>query len=185
MSAYGERLQQALRAQPALSRGRVLLVVASEQRLWHLSDGVCLADYPVSTSRFGLGCRDGSHQTPLGWHAIAERIGAGESRGEIFVGRRPQGRTAQIARAAEPLDEDLITSRILWLRGLERGRNLGDGCDSHQRYIYIHGTADEGRLGSPASIGCVRMGNDAIITLFEQVAVGDRVLIVPDWVVVA
>lgn len=181
MTDFGERLRRELQARPDLALGRVLLVIASEQRLCLLEGGTPKADYPVSTSRFGLGCRNGSHKTPLGWHEIAECIGAGEACGEVFIGRSPQGRIAHISCSDAPSEKDVITSRILWLSGLEPGTNLGGDVDSHDRYIYIHGTADEGLLGQPASIGCVRMGNADVIQLFERVKRGDRVLIAADW----
>ena len=131
--------------------------------------------YPVSTSRFGVGNTENSFRTPLGLHEIAEKIGADSMAGEVFLARQPQGRCYDKNDLAE--GKDIITSRILWLRGLQESFNSGKACDSFQRYIYIHGTADELNIGKPASIGCIRMRNSDVIDLFERVEVGCRVLI--------
>ncbi len=170
---------------PALAAPAALLVRVDSQRLYRLRDGRIAAEYPVSTSRYGIGCAEGSQRTPDGLHCIAQKIGVGAACGEIFVGRRAQGRIAAIERAATPAADDPITSRILWLRGLQSGHNAGrdaagDCCDSHARYIYIHGTAQEGALGRPASIGCVRMANADVIALFDEVEEGEAVLIVAE-----
>jgi len=107
---------------------------------------------PVSTSRFGVGNEPGSYRTPTGWHQIAEVIGVGAPLGQRFESRTPVG---------DPLTTwtggrgDAILSRILWLEGLEPEKNH----HSHSRYIYIHGTHQEELLGTPASHGCIRMGN--------------------------
>jgi hypothetical protein len=175
-------LADLLREQPALLSERALLVIASEQRLYCLQHAEILASYSVSTSRFGLGCREGSQQTPTGWHEISGKIGAGAPLGEVFVGRVAQGWRAEINHdCATTPGADRITSRILWLAGCEPGRNCGEGIDSHDRYIYLHGTAEEGLLGTPASIGCVRMANADVIELFDWVDVGCPLLIAANW----
>ncbi len=114
--------------------------------------------------------------TPRGLHHIAEKIGAGAPPGTVFKGRVNLGR-----HFGELSDEEntrnLITSRILWLRGLEPGVNAGANVDSHERYIYIHGTNHEDRLGQPFSSGCVHMNNVEITALFEEVRPGDLVWI--------
>ena len=133
--------------------------------------------YPVSTSRHGTGEVENSFCTPLGLHEIAEKIGAGRAPGEVFVARQPQGRIFD--NRDQGSDLDVITSRILWLQGLQEGYNCGGQCDSYRRYIYIHGTADERRIGRPASLGCIRLNNDDVIDLFARVEVGCRVLIYP------
>lgn len=130
--------------------------------------------YPVSTARNGLGNLNESYQTPVGVHRIAEKIGDGEPCGMVFRGRKPTGK---LATTMDNQSEDQITSRILWLEGLEPGFNQGGDCDSYQRYIYIHGTSDEQRIGQPVSAGCVRMRNDDMIELFDEVESGAIVLI--------
>jgi lipoprotein-anchoring transpeptidase ErfK/SrfK len=57
----------------------------------------------------------------------------------------------------------------MWLQGLDEGVNKGDGVDSWSRYIYIHGTHEEGLIGQPASHGCIRMRNADVIELFASV----------------
>lgn len=128
-----------------------------------------LAEYPVSTSRFGLGSKEGSRKTPTGRFRIAEKIGDGMPLGAIFKSRRPVKATKK--RLAE---DDLIMTRILWLDGLE-ARN----ANTHARYIYIHGTNHEDKIGTPASIGCIRMKNADLVELFERVAEGTLVEIKP------
>lgn len=134
--------------------------------------------WPVSTAACGAGERDGSLQTPRGLHEIRAKIGAGAPEGAVFEGRRATGEVCTPERARAETGRDFVLTRILWLRGLERGRNRGRGVDSMRRYIYIHGTPDEAALGTPASHGCVRMRNADVIELFEQVEPGTRVEIV-------
>jgi lipoprotein-anchoring transpeptidase ErfK/SrfK len=148
------------------------------QRLDLLDGDQVLASYPVSTAAKGAGEQEGSEQTPRGLHEIRAKIGAGAPMGAVFVGRRPTGEicTPEMVRA-EPA-RDWILTRILWLRGLERGKNrLGD-ADSMRRYIYIHGTPHEAALGTPASHGCIRMRSADVIELFESVEPGIPVEIV-------
>ena len=114
--------------------------------------------------------------TPRGLHEIAERIGAGQPPGMVFKSRVPTGRHFSEFPDAEQ-NNQLITSRILWLRGLELGVNLGGDVDTHARYVYIHGTNHEDRLGTPMSAGCVLMRNRELVELYEQVRAGDHVLI--------
>jgi lipoprotein-anchoring transpeptidase ErfK/SrfK len=131
--------------------------------------------YPVSTAKNGMGNRVDSYMTPIGVHRIRQKIGGGQPRGMVFEARRVTGR---IAGDLDARDKDEITSRILWLDGLEEGVNRNGDCDSFARYIYIHGTSDEKRIGEPVSAGCIRMRNDDAIELFDQVLVNDLVLIV-------
>lgn len=155
-----------------------IIVDVSQQKLFALnSQQQVLLEYAVSTSRYGVGNQDGSFKTPLGEHSIAQKIGDGCAREEVFIGRQPRGLLSELQAAGTNLPDDIITARILRLQGLEPGINLGDGIDSYQRYIYIHGTADEASIGQPASHGCVRMRNDDVIELFDQVEAGCRVSI--------
>lgn len=117
--------------------------------------------------------------TPRGLHEIAERIGAGQPPGMVFKSRVPTGRHFSEVAETDPdaADHNLITSRILWLRGMEPGVNLGGEVDTYSRYVYIHGTNHEDRLGEPLSAGCVLMGNLEIVELYEEVRNGDLVWI--------
>ena len=131
--------------------------------------------YKVSTSRRGAGNEAGSHKTPLGTHCIAEKIGQGAKFGSIFNARRNTRRRARIYTDNTDSQEDLKTTRILWLKGLESGINKGDGIDSFRRLIYIHGTSEEGLIGRPASNGCIRMKNGDVMEFFDLVQEGTLV----------
>ena len=127
--------------------------------------GKHIKQYPISTSRFGLGCEEGSFRTPTGRFRIAEKIGDGEPSWMIFKGRSSTGVLAQ-----QGGDEDLILSRIFWLDGLDP-----ENSNTHERYIYFHGTNQEELIGTPASHGCIRLRNLDMIELFDLVSVGDLV----------
>ncbi len=139
--------------------------------------------YPISSSRYGVGNEEGSFKTPTGVHRIADKIGANCQYAEILKARQATGEVAVISDDAQRAEKDTITTRILWLSGLEQGINKGHNAagvcvDSYQRYIYIHGTPEQGLIGQPASIGCIRMKNQDVITLFTKVSVGTLVYIV-------
>lgn len=153
-------------------------VNVGEQKLYLLDgNGRIEREYPVSTSRYGTGNEQGSEKTPLGLHRIRTKIGGSMPVNMVFVGREPKGTPEDFAERGEALPQDVITSRILWLEGMEPGRNRGGYVDSYNRYIYIHGTNEEDRIGTPASIGCIRMRNDDVIDLYRLVAEGTEVLI--------
>jgi lipoprotein-anchoring transpeptidase ErfK/SrfK len=176
---YRNILDDLARTYPDRVRDPVLIVRVGEQRLYLFERGLPMQHYPVSTSRFGVGNQDGSLRTPLGVHQVRRRIGDQVPPGTIFRGRRNTGEVARILNGPGGRSlEDNITSRILWLDGLEEGVNRGDGIDSFQRFIYIHGTDEEGRIGQPASDGCVRMTNTDVIELFDRVPQGTLVVIV-------
>ncbi len=158
---------------------RYLDIDITEQRLRLIENNQVLADYPVSTAKNGAGQRKGSACTPLGWHSIRAKIGAGLPLNSVFIARRPSGEIYTPTLAAEYPERDWILSRILWLGGLEPGFNRYGAVDSTWRYIYIHGTPDEAMCGLPQSHGCIRMGNVALITLFDRVEAGCRVWIHP------
>lgn len=128
--------------------------------------------YVVSTSKHGAGEAAGSFKTPCGRHIVRAKIGAGAPLNAVFRGRRQTGEiySAELARAHP--DRDWILTRILWLSGTEIGRNRLGPVDTMRRYIYIHGTPDSERLGSPGSIGCIRMANSDVIELFDLVPFG-------------
>ena len=127
--------------------------------------------FRCSTSRFGIGQTAGSNCTPLGLHRVAEKIGGGWPVGTVFKSRQPIGYTWR------GMPDAKITTRILWLEGLEPGLNRGGNVDSHARYIYIHGTGDEMTIGRPASCGCIHLAADDLIPLFDKLPAGTLVWI--------
>lgn len=136
--------------------------------------------WTVSTARNGPGEQRDSGCTPRGRHVVRARIGAGLPAGAVLVARRPTGETWSPELAASHPERDWILSRILWLSGLERGRNRLGSVDTMRRYIYIHGTPDDQPMGVPASHGCIRMRNADVIELFDLAPVGTEVLISED-----
>lgn len=149
----------------------------SEQTLQLLDNDRPLKTYRVSTAANGPGEMSGSLCTPRGRHEIAEKIGGDAPPNTVFVGRVPTGETWSADYAASQPKRDWILTRILWLRGLDEGVNCGGEVDTYNRYIYIHGTPDTSEMGKPGSIGCVRMQNDDVIELFDQVEEGTEVVI--------
>jgi L,D-transpeptidase YbiS len=150
----------------------------TEQRLRLLDEeGNLIHQYPVSTSKNGVGNRNGSEQTPLGLHRIKDKLGGAMPVNEVFIGRVPQGNLEECIERGVVLPDDVIMSRIMWLDGMEPGRNKGGYVDTYERYIYIHGTNHEDTIGTPSSIGCIRMCNNDIVELFRLVDVGSEVLI--------
>lgn len=134
----------------------------------------------VSTGKNGVGERNGSEQTPRGWHVIRAKIGAGLPADTVLVGRRPTGEMYTPALRVQYPQRDWILTRILWLSGLEPGRNRLGPVDTMRRYIYIHGCPDTDLMGVPSSHGCVKMRNSDIIDLYERVPVGTRVQIISE-----
>lgn len=156
---------------------RILVVRLGAQTLQFFNQGKLIRSHAVSTSRRPPSNIKGSLGTPRGLHEIAERIGDGQPPGMVFKSRVPTGRHYGEFPDAGTHD-NLITTRILWLRGLEPGVNLGGEVDTYARYVYIHGTNHEDRLGERMSAGCVLMRNLEIIELYDQVRTGDQVLII-------
>lgn len=138
-------------------------------------DGALVRRYRVSTARNGAGEQNGSGCTPRGRHLVRAIIGRGAPLGAAFKGRRPTGAVWSPDLAAAHPGKDWILSRILWLSGLEPGKNRLGAVDSMRRYIYIHGTGDDQPMGVPLSIGCVRMGNREVLELADLVEAGTRV----------
>jgi lipoprotein-anchoring transpeptidase ErfK/SrfK len=147
-------------------------VSLSAQTLTLLRDGVVAKTYSVSTSKHGAGELSGSFKTPRGRHVVRAKIGAGAPLNAVFRGRRPTGEIYSDELARAQPGRDWILTRILWLSGTEVGRNRLGPVDTMRRYIYIHGAPDGERMGSPSSIGCVRMANADVAELFELVSVG-------------
>ena len=149
----------------------------SEQRLYLIENSLIKASYPISTSKYGEGSIENSFKTPLGKHSIKEMIGGEAEINTIFTSRINTKRSATIIDQFEDTDNDYVTSRIMWLDGEEDGFNKGGNVDSFRRYIYIHGTHEEGLIGTKASHGCIRMFNYDVIELFNLVNIGTKVLI--------
>ena len=149
----------------------------SEQRLYLIENNLIKASYPISTSKYGEGSIQNSFKTPLGEHSIKEMIGEEAEINTIFTSRINTKRSATIIDQYEDTDNDYVTSRIIWLDGEEEGFNKGENVDSFRRYIYIHGTHEEGLIGTKASHGCIRMFNYDVIELFNLVNIGTKVLI--------
>ncbi len=171
-------LAQLRKSYPAYASNNIILVDVSQQTLFlYRSDNKLITKYPVSTAIKGVGNQAGSDQTPLGAHVISNRFGDNAELGSIFIARSNTGRIAKILKQDKDTAADLVTSRILWLDGLEQGKNKGGNVDSHRRYIYIHGTQEEGLIGKPASHGCIRMKNKQVIELFQEAPVGTLVYI--------
>ena len=151
--------------------------VTQQQLDLYGDDGKLLQQYPVSTSKYGTGNENGSEKTPLGLHRIKDKIGGAMPVNEVFIGRIPHGNLDECKERGVELPDDVIMSRILWLDGMEPGRNHGSYVDTYQRYIYIHGTNDEANIGKPSSIGCIRMRNEDVVDLYRLVEIGSEVLI--------
>lgn len=149
-----------------------LRVDLATQTLALLEDGTPLRRYPVSTGLAGAGEAQGSGCTPRGLHRVRLRIGGGCPVGTVFVGRRPTGEVYGPDLAARFPGRDWILTRILWLTGLEPGRNRGGDLDTLRRFIYIHGCPDSEPMGVPRSHGCIRMRNADLIELFDLTPTG-------------
>lgn len=154
--------------------GDVLYVSVRSQRMYHVQGRMMRSEYIISTSAKGLGGEQDSYRTPTGLHYVRERFGAGLPPWSILQDREPTG---EVADSTVTATKDVITSRILWLSGMESGLNEGGNVDSYDRWIYIHGTADEASLGIPCSHGCIRMRNRDVVELFDEVPIGTLVVI--------
>src|SRR5438874_2979572 len=148
-----------------------LIVSVRDQKLMLVQNGAKVATYPVSTSMFGLGDAWGRMTTPLGYLAVEKKIGDNVPVGAVFHNRRMTGEVLQ----PDTPGRDPITTRIIWLRGLE-----AQNAHAFQRCIYIHGTPQEKNIGRPASYGCIRMKSKDVADLYQQVPVGAVVQIIPD-----
>lgn len=126
-------------------------------------------EFPISSGLNGIGEAENSGKTPRGWHTIEQKIGHKQPINTVFRGRIPTGEIYSLKYGKQHPDRDWILTRILWLKGLELGFNAGEGCDTYQRYIYIHGTPDSEPMGVAKSHGCIRMHNHAVIEVFDLV----------------
>jgi hypothetical protein len=148
-----------------------LIISVRDQKLMLLRNGSKVATYPISTSMFGLGDAWGRMTTPLGYLAVEKKIGDNVPVGAVFHKRRLTGEVLQ----PDAPGRDPITTRIIWLRGLE-----AQNAHAFQRCIYIHGTPEEKKIGRPASYGCIRMKAKDVAELYNQVPIGAVVQITPD-----
>lgn len=177
-SRFAPVLEDLAKRFPMYSHERILLVDATAQKMFLVEHGKAVNEWVISTATKGLGSQKGSEQTPLGVHRIAEKIGDGAALGTIFKSRQNTGKIADILTTpGADSPADYVTTRILWLDGLEPGLNKGGDVDSKARFIYIHGTSEEGKLGTPASHGCIRMRNKDVIEVFDSVTEDTLVVI--------
>ena len=149
----------------------------SKQQLILFGEEDSIKQYSISTAKNGSGERKNSECTPRGEHIIAEKIGQGAKENSVFVGRIETNELYNSKLRDFHPRRDWILTRILWLSGLEEGKNKGGDVDSHDRYIYIHGSPEDIEMGRPGSRGCIRMRNSDVIELFNLVNVGTRVTI--------
>lgn len=146
-----------------------MIVSVRDQKMLLVRDGAPVKSYKISTSKFGVGDRPGSNCTPLGRLQVAKKIGDKAALGSVFKSRRPTG---EVLRPNQP-GRDPIVTRIMWLTGTE-SRNQ----NTFRRTIYIHGTPEENRLGSPASYGCIRMGSKDVADLYNRIGTGADVFVI-------
>ncbi len=156
-----------LRIYPKYARHPLALIDICTQRLYLIKRLHLHARYPISTSRYGVGATEDSRKTPQGAHRVAMKIGEGEPLYRCFKTRLPTDKIASPNPHTTIGCEDAICTRILWLAGLEANINQGGYHDSQRRYIYIHGTTDEKRIGRPSSVGCIRMKNKDVVEVFD------------------
>lgn len=162
-----------------MSKDASVIAIDIPTQVLTLRDGrgeICMQTL-ISTAKNGAGERKGSERTPRGRHTIRAKIGAGVPANTVFVSRRPTGEIYSRALRALYPQRDWILTRILWLSGLEPGKNRLGAVDTMQRYIYIHGAPDEDTMGVPSSHGCVKMRNADVIALFDMVNAGTAVVI--------
>jgi len=161
----------------SIDYSELLFVSIKNQEMYHIKEGAIVKKYIISSSEYGTGSEAGSNKTPLGLHKVKEKYGDEIPINGRMIGRVFYGQIATLYNDKTKSKTDDVTSRIFWLEGLEKGENKGEGIDSYKRYIYIHGTSEEGRLGRPASHGCIRMKNNEVIDLYKTIAIGTLVLI--------
>lgn len=149
--------------------------VADQKLRLSTSDGV--KEWPIATALNGVGEQQNSNCTPRGWHRVVAKIGAGLATNSVFVGRRPTGEIYSAELALQYPQRDWILTRILWLQGLEIGKNRFGQVDTMRRYIYIHGVPDSKPMGVVGSAGCINMRNNDLLELFELAPAGIKVWI--------
>lgn len=154
-------------------------VSVADQQLRLIQGNKVLWEVACSTAKNGVGGTIHSLKTPPGWHKIGRKIGDDAPWGQVF---RARAATSERWEPGKESEEDLVLTRILLLEGLEPGVNKGGNVDSASRYIYIHGTNEEDKVGEPVSHGCIRLTNDHVIEAYKRIPEGTRVLITPEGV---
>ncbi len=154
-----------------------IYVGVKRQELYLFRKGKLIKIYSVSTSKNGAGSVANSEMTPVGLHKVNGKYGSGVPENGILRHKKFSGELAKIEYEAKPINKDIITTRIITIEGLERGVNKGGKLDSYDRRIYIHGTAEEGLIGKPASHGCIRLKNKDVMELFDLLTKGMFVVI--------
>lgn len=154
-----------------------IFIFCQTQRLELYKSNKLIFSTVISTGANGIGQQNGSGKTPLGWHQVFEKYGDNACENTVFRGRKATGEIYDSALKLKMPNRDWILTRILRLKGLEPGFNLGGEVDTYQRYIYLHGTPDDTILGKPGSKGCIRMNNKDIIYLYDLIAIGTPVYV--------
>lgn len=156
---------------------KYLYISVKHQKMYLIENGITVKTYPISTAKKGIGSHQNSNKTPPGLHTVKRKIGEEVPLGGILEAREFNGKVAEIITDQRKADGDYVTTRILWLDGEEIGLNKGRNVDSYNRYIYIHGTPEEGYIGQPASHGCIRMKNTDVMELYDLVEEGTPIYI--------
>lgn len=154
---------------PTVDDRNKMVVSVRDQKMLLVRDGKPIKSYKISTSKFGVGDIPNSNRTPLGRMKVAKKIGCGQPAGAVFKSRRPTG---EVLKPNAP-GRDPIVSRILWLTGTQSANR-----NAFRRYIYIHGTPEVNRLGTPASYGCIRMGTKDVVDLYNRVGTGADIYVI-------
>jgi len=153
----------------------LIVISIKDQRLQLRIDNAIEMDVAISSAKNGPGEQAGSECTPRGWHQVRAKIGDKAAANAVFVGRRETGEIYSENLRREHPDRDWILTRILWLSGLEPGKNRLGVVDTMRRYIYLHGCPDDDDMGIPSSHGCIKMRNSDVIALYDKVTPGMKV----------
>lgn len=163
---------------PKKELDQLILVSIGRQKLYLMENYSVKKEYPISSSKYGIGSQAGSYKTPIGLFEIPSLHGDKEPVGRVFINAEPTNDIAAIYVDSSDVAEDKVLTRVIKLKGLENGINTGPGHYTYNRKIYIHGTPEEGLIGTPASHGCIRMLNHDIVDLFDRINPNFNVLIV-------
>ena len=155
----------------------IIYVSVKSQKMYHIQNNEINSVYRISTAKKGVGNIQNSDKTPTGLHHIKEKHGDKTPLNGRMIGRVFYGQIATIYQDTTSSKTDDITTRILWLDGLEKNINKGGMVDSYNRYIYIHGTSEEGKIGTPASHGCIRMINTEVLEFYNKIPLYTKILI--------
>ncbi len=156
----------------------IIISIAYQKLIICNEDGNMINIYPISSSKYGIGSVEHSFKTPLGCHIIKDKIGDNAEMGDIFRFLKNTHKKAEIYYDNTDTENDYITTRLIRLMGIEKGKNKGNGIDTYDRHIYIHGTHEEGRINIPSSHGCIRMKNDDIIQFYNTVSENTLIIII-------